>query len=354
MRLTVAVPTPLLALAPVGGHGKVWHRVLAELRRSVRIVPLRPGRRRVSNALVRRPQVVLASGHEALPDARAPLVVEVHEAGWITPELRSTIDPTFLAHIAQHTEQAVHAAADVITLSASARSDLISAYGLEPERVHAVYPGVDAVFAGRPDGGRALVASARGGRDLPYVLYASTLHPRKNLPLLRQAMAMLALEGLPHALVIAGGTAPDRADSAALERAATAELEGAPDRIVRFTAPTDTELAALMAGADAFCLPSLYEGFGLTALEAMACGAPVVVSNRGALPEVVGDAGLVVDPAPRPLTDALRTVLRDRSLAERLGRAGVERASAFTWERTAQGWLSVLLEAARAPYTRAG
>jgi glycosyltransferase involved in cell wall biosynthesis len=97
-----------------------------------------------------------------------------------------------------------------------------------------------------------------------------------------------------------------------------------------------------MAEADAFCLPSLYEGFGLTALEAMACGAPVVVSDRGALPEVVADTGLVVPPTADAVRAALRRLLVDRRLAEALGRTAAERARGFTWERTAQGWLSVL------------
>jgi glycosyltransferase involved in cell wall biosynthesis len=100
-----------------------------------------------------------------------------------------------------------------------------------------------------------------------------------------------------------------------------------------------------MAEADAFCLPSFFEGFGLPALEAMACGVPVVVSDRGALPEVVGEAGLVVAPEPAPIQDALRRVLSDRCLAQKLGAAGLRRASGFSWRRTAEGWLAALQRA---------
>ena len=103
-----------------------------------------------------------------------------------------------------------------------------------------------------------------------------------------------------------------------------------------------SDVAALMASADAFCLPSLFEGFGLPALEAMACGAPVVVSNRGALPEVVADGGLVVDPDPEAVSDAILRVVGDRDLANRLRAAGVARAAPFSWTRTAAGWLDVL------------
>jgi glycosyltransferase involved in cell wall biosynthesis len=101
-----------------------------------------------------------------------------------------------------------------------------------------------------------------------------------------------------------------------------------------------------MAGTDVFCLPSLFEGFGLPALESMACGAPVVVSDRGALPEVVDDAGLVVSPDPVAVSSAVRRVLTDEGLAERLRAAALARASQFSWRRTATGWLEVLKSAA--------
>jgi glycosyltransferase involved in cell wall biosynthesis len=334
-RLRVGVPEYLLQLRPAGGHGKVWYRVLTELRGGAEIVSLDAGRRALSRR--RRCDVVLTSGHDELPDTSAPLVVQVHEAGWFAPELRAVLDPGFLAHIAASTERAVQAATRVICPSQAARADLIASYGLDPAHVTAVAHGVDPAFTPRATGDVP---------DGPYVLYAASLHPRKNLPVLRDAVAALAAEGLPQRLVVAGGPATDRTDSSELERAAVAELAGAPGRVIRVSRPSDGQLAALMAGAAAFCLPSLYEGFGLTALEAMACGAPVVVSDRGALPEVVGDAGIVVAPAADAVRDGLRHVLTDPALAASLGRAGPARAQQFTWERTAAGWLAVLSEAA--------
>lgn len=350
-RLRIGVPESLFALAPVGGHGKVWRRVLAELRGSATVIAIdRDGRPRARAARAA-PSVVLASGHDDLPRVTVPLVVQVHEAGWFDPVLRTTLNPAFLERIAPYTERAVHAAARVIAPSAAARRDLIAAYGLEPERVFAVHHGVDSTFHPRAAGGRALVARHAGGRDTPYVLYAATLHPRKNLRALCEAFAELSRAGLPHVLAIAGHPAPDRPDSSELLRAAIAPLEGAADRVVLLGEPSDEQLAALMAGADAFCLPSLYEGFGLTALEAMACGTPVVVSDRGALPEVVGEAGVVVEPSAAAVRDGLRKVLVDRAAAKQLGAAGVRRARDFTWERAAEGWLAVLQEVATASYT---
>lgn len=336
--LRVGVPDHLLALPPSGGHGKVWQRVLAQLRDSASIVALGP--RRAPWRPRRRVDVVLASGHDDLPATRAPLVVQVHEAGWFDPGLRELLDPRFLAHIAPRTDHAVCAADRVIVPSLQARQDLIDDYSLNPDKVRAVHHGADPVF--RPD--------AAAGADLPaapYVLYAASLHPRKNLAAVREAMARLAAEGFAHRLVIAGGAAPDRPDSSPLELAAQAELRAAPGRVTRIREPSDVELAALMAGAAAFCLPSLYEGFGLTALEAMACGAPVIVSDRGALPEVVADAGIVTAPNATAVADALRRLLGDPQLAARLSAAGQRRAAAFTWARTADGWLAVLRDAAK-------
>ncbi len=295
--------------------------------------------------------MVLANGHDDLPATDAPLVVQVHEAGWFDPELRARINPEFLAHIESRTGLAVGAAAAVITPSQAARQGLIAGYGVPADRVHAIHHGVDPCFNSEADGsrGRAAVARALGAREAPYVLYAATLHPRKNLDALRAAFARIAAAGFPHVLAIAGQPAPDRPDSSELERAAAAEIPGAPRRAVRLGAPPDAQLAALMAGADAFCLPSLYEGFGLTALEAMACGAPVIVSDRGALPEVVGDGGIVVEPSPEAIATALARVLSDDGLASTLRRRAVERAREFTWARTASGWLAVLRAAAARP-----
>ncbi|HEX6388309.1 MAG TPA: glycosyltransferase, partial [Solirubrobacteraceae bacterium] len=106
--------------------------------------------------------------------------------------------------------------------------------------------------------------------------------------------------------------------------------------------PDDAELADLMRGAAAFCLPSLAEGYGLPALEALACGTPAIVSNRGALPEVVGDAALVVEPEVDAVTDALRRVLGDADVAARLRAKGPARARTLSWEGTADGWMAAI------------
>jgi glycosyltransferase involved in cell wall biosynthesis len=346
VKLRVGVPRELIEHDRGTGDERVWREVLARLGGLADVHPLgaRRGLRRM------RCDVVLASGHRDLPrDLDAPLVVQVHEAPWDDAAQRRLLAPEFVAPMRARGEAAVRAACRVLTAARSARREIAAAYGLTEERIDVVPHGVDPErFHPGIAGGRELVARARGGAPAPYVLFVSALHPRKNSGALREAMAGLARRGLPHVLVLAGVSALDRADPGELEAAATAELPGAPGRVVRIVKPADADVAALMAGASAFCLPSLGEGFGLTALEAMASGTPVVVSDRGALPEVVGEAGLCVAPEPAALEEALARVLTDPALAARLTAAGRERAAGLTWSRTAEGWLASLERAAAA------
>jgi glycosyltransferase involved in cell wall biosynthesis len=273
--------------------------------------------------------------------------VQVHEAVWHEPEIRSLIEDHFVEVVLEGlVRDAATAATRVITPSESARRQVIDHFELQPDRVHAVMHGVDAqVFRPARDGGAALIARSGGLAEAPYVLFASQIHPRKNLSVLRAAMAELAAEGLPHQLVIVGGEAQDRVDSQDLIAQAAADLPGTQGRVVYFQSVSEPDLAALMAGASAFCLPSLMEGFGLTALEAMSCGAPVVVSDRGSLPEVVGDAGVVVAPTVGAVRDALASVLTDAERAAALGAAARQRALQLTWAATGAGWFAVVRRA---------
>ena len=336
-RLRVGVQPSLGQLSPRSGHGRTWRSVLPELARLVDLEMAVDG--------ARVPDVWLADGHASVVPGPGPMVAQVHEACWFDPRLQDLFAPGFLATMAANTEPVVRAASDVITPSLSARAEVISSHGVAADRVHAVNHGVNhAVFNPRATGGPALVAGALG-RQLPYVLFAGSVHPRKNIPELRRAMEMLASRGAPHALVLVTAPAPDRPDSSALLDAATAELRGGAGRVVGFSDIDEAQLAALMAGAAAFCLPSLSEGFGLTAAEALATGVPVVVSDRGSLPEVVGDGGLCVPPTAEDIAAALERVFADETLRASLRQAGLARAAELTWGRTARGWLAVLEQA---------
>jgi glycosyltransferase involved in cell wall biosynthesis len=165
------------------------------------------------------------------------------------------------------------------------------------------------------------------------VLSLSTLEPRKNLSRLVLAFASIAANpALRDVRLVLAGALGWKTESL-LE---TMRAVGLPsDRIMLPGHVPDEDLRALLTGASVFAYPSLYEGFGLPALEAMQCGAPVVTSNTSSLPEVVGDAAICVDPTDEDaLAQAVTDVLVDSSLAAELRRRGLERAKAFTWRRT--------------------
>jgi glycosyltransferase involved in cell wall biosynthesis len=339
-RLAVAVPAEQFGIDARTGAGRVWSSVLPVLRRHARV-------RAAGRVRLRRPDVWLLPAQGRPVARREPVAAVIHGSAWLLdPAVLDLMPSTFAEPFVANAEATLERASVAIVPSEYTRRGLIEGFGMPDERVCVVPHGVDTdLFHPARRGGRTLVAKSLGG-DRPYVLFASIPSIRqKNLTALRVAMARLAERGLPHALVIAGGRAGGETPAELAE--IMAELPGFPDRVLWLGHVADAELAGLMAEADAFCLPSLYEAFGLTALEALACGAPAVVSNTGALPEVVGDAALLADPTPEALAAALERVLTDRELAERLRAAGPERAAAMSWDRTAAGWLEALEGAAR-------
>jgi glycosyltransferase involved in cell wall biosynthesis len=208
----------------------------------------------------------------------------------------------------------------VITVSDFSRRELIELAGLDPRKLVVIPGGVGQRFV--PDAGHDRVAR-KLGLSRPYVLTVATDDRRKNLPVLAQAAA--ALDRLGIDLAWAGDSRPYFAQATA---AAGVRPLGYID---------DADLPGLYGGALAFVLPSSYEGFGLTCLEAMACGVPVVAAERAALPETCGDAALLVDPDdPGAVADSVVLAATDPALRQQLSRAGVLRAAQFTWERAAR------------------
>ena len=328
-RLRIAVPEVVTHIPRRTGHGTVWAYALDGLRERARVEIVPEGR-----TAKRRPDAWLTDHRVPEAAAGVPLVVQLHEAPWVDdPAVADLLHPDFVAGLAADSRAAARAASRVVVPSQKAVGQIATLAEIERERFDVVPYGVDMrIF--NPE-----------QIDLgTYVLFVGTAHPRKNLGVLREAMTRLQTG---HDLVMVLAPPIDRDDAAAQQAAAVAPLrDGRAVQVVED--PGDAELAALMRGAAAFCLPSLAEGYGLPALEALACGTPVIVSDRGALPEVVGGAALVVEPTTEAVTAALTRVLTDGALAAELRQRGPARARELSWEATAEGWLAALERAVAA------
>jgi glycosyltransferase involved in cell wall biosynthesis len=251
-----------------------------------------------------------------------PGIVTIHDLSWeVYPEDQPPKTRWKARMIAP---RAARSAERVICVSNYTRDDLCERYRVEPEKVRVIgeAPGLPLGDAEPPRG--------------PYLLAAGDLRPRKNLVRLTQAFRALHEEGLPHRLVIAGVDFGEGGKIRAAAGSAPVELLGRVE---------DDELDALMRGADALVFPSLYEGFGLVVLEAMARGCPVVCSNATALPETGGDAVRYFDPLDvEEMATAIHAVVTDRTLHENLSHSGRARAASFTWDDAADRTAAVYRE----------
>jgi glycosyltransferase involved in cell wall biosynthesis len=230
--------------------------------------------------------------------------------------------------------RATHILAD----SEATKRDLTAVWQVPPAKISVLYSGVSGVFSRVEDGGR-ITAVRRKYRlgEAPFLLSVGTVQPRKNYQMLIRAFAPLAAE-FPHNLIIAGGKGWLYDDMMA-----EVERQGLNGR-VHFTGFVDDEdLPVLYSAADLFLFPSLYEGFGLPLLEAMACGVPVLASDASSLPEVGGGGTAVLLPPDEQSqwTTGIGRLLADGQKREALVAAGYEQIKKFTWRKTARQLLSL-------------
>lgn len=274
-----------------------------------------------------------ATEHLLLPLRRASSILTVHDLIFrLFPAYHLPLNRLFLGlAMPVFLRRASH----VMTVSQASRGDLLRLYGLPAGKVSVVPEGVAPRYRPVPDGPQRETVLRRYGVRRPYLLVVGVIEPRKNLPMLFRALRGLLAGGFSHQLVVAGSRG--WLDEPIVREAG----QMAPD--VRLTGYVDEEdLPALYSAADLLAYPSLYEGFGLPALEAMACGTPVVASRAGALPEVVGDAGVLLDPLDvEGWVEALASLLRDEERRRELSRLGRERAAGLTWERAARQTVQV-------------
>ena len=302
---------------PLGGvRGHLWEQA---------VLPRRLGGR------------LLWSPSNTGPLAVTRQVVTVHDTAaldhpeWLTPR--------FAAWYGWLLPRLVRRVRRVIVPSAFTRDRLGQVTALSPERIAVVPNGVDPRF--RPPAA-AEIAATRAALGIPssrYVLSLGSMEPRKNLAALVRAWATLHQRMADDVWLVIAGEPGKRQVFPGVEL-------GATPRVHLTGRVADAHLPGLYGGATLFASPALYEGFGLPPLEAMACGTPVVAARRGAVPGVLGDAALLVEPGAEAIAVGIERVLNDEALRDVLRRNGTERAAEYTWERTADLTRRVLREAA--------
>lgn len=264
---------------------------------------------------------------------RAPTVVTVHDLAFL--HFPGQLPRSRRAYLIAATRLSAARADRVIAVSERTASDLAAWLPRIQDRI-AVIPEAPSPAIERIAGSALDEFRARSGIERPYVLAVGTLEPRKNLPFLLRAFAAVS-DRFPHDLVLVG---PEGWMTGEFRQTLAGLKLGDRIRMTGFV--SDRELGGWYSGADLFVFPSTYEGFGLPTVEAMRCGAPLLLSDSSCFPEVAGDAAVLVSPTDaRAWSEALVTILSDRALNDRLRERSLARAARFTWERTATETLRV-------------
>lgn len=261
---------------------------------------------------------------------QVPTLLTVHDLSFL--HYPQTFTPALVNYLNRVVPRSIRRATHILADSEATKADLVELWQVAPEKVTVLYSGVDALF--RPVTRPRQIKPVRekyGLGDAPYLLSVSTIQPRKNYQTLIRAFRPVA-EQWPHNLVIAGG-------KGWLYEEVLAEVtrQGLADRVHFAGFVADEDLPALYSDASLFLFPSLYEGFGLPLLEAMACGVPVVTSKASSLPEVAGEAALQLPPEDEVAwSAAMHTLLGDGQQRAHLVAAGFLQARRFTWQKSAR------------------
>jgi glycosyltransferase involved in cell wall biosynthesis len=267
-----------------------------------------------------------------------PSVVVVHDITfkvhpeWFIKDRRFRFDQLFWREVKR--------AEGIITVSEHSKGDIVRILGVEPSRVTVIPEAADEYFRPVKDEDRLVEVRNRYGLSRGFLFTAGAIHTRRNLERLIQASAEASRRlDSELELLILGMPAPF---SPPVDIAGTARRCGMEDRIVQVDFVSDSDLLLLYNACGLFVYPSLYEGFGLPVIEAMACGTPVACSNVTSLPEVAGDAVVYFDPTKvEEIADAIVRIVSDGAFQEELREAGMARASSFSWRRAAQETLEV-------------
>ena len=254
-----------------------------------------------------------------------------HEANpqWTPPKIKNRLSRLykFAALKSDH----------IIAISENTKSDLVKYYGVQPEKITVIYPGKDEFFKEVKEVKEIEDVKDKYKIGREFILHVGALAEWRNVPRLIEAFGILKLvDRIPHKLVLVGREVWGLKINKIIKEA------GLTGDVINLDYVPIEDLRTLYNAADLLVFPSLYEGFGIPVLEAQACGTPVVASNAAALPEAVGDAGMLIDPYdPEAIADGIRTVLSDEELRQDLIKKGFEHARKFSWEKMARETLAV-------------
>lgn len=266
--------------------------------------------------------------------SRTPVIMTIHDViPFIHPAYRSSLGMRLYTGLVS---QAARNAVAVLTDSECSRRDIQRFLGIDRGRITVVPLAIDEHYRPEqdPEGDEAL--RSRFGLPGPVIFNVGGLDVRKNVDALIDAFARILPDIDPDTRLVIAGSAHSGNERLYPPLQPVIQRHGVADRVVLTGRISETEKLRLYNMADLYVFTSLYEGFGLSPLEAMACGTPVICSNRSSLPEVVGEGGILVDPVPEKLAGAMSRVLNDPYLQRRLGQQGLEQARKFTWEKTAE------------------
>lgn len=282
-----------------------------------------------------RPDIFFSPGHYAPRWLPMPLAISIMDLGYLKfPEQFTKKD---LYQLTAWTKQSIKTANLIFAISESTKNDIIKTYGIPEDKITVTYPGFDEErfnarvkesFDSTQDKRESERAREKYKIEGEYLLFLSTLKPNKNVEGLLEAFSQLT--GMnPVKLVIAGKKG--WLFETIFEKVKQFKLE---DKVIFTDYVNDEDVPGLMAGAKIFVLPSFWEGFGIPVVEAMACGVPVVVSDRGSLPEIVGKAGVIINPEnPESIAEGIKLAIKKSA---EFKKAGTERVKQFSWKNCAE------------------
>jgi len=266
----------------------------------------------------------------------AKSIIVVHDLAYFMPELNaySLIDTIYMKHMIK---SSLKRADGVISVSQNTKSDIIKLIGTDENKIKIVYEAADSKYKKTIDIIKLKEIKAKYKLCDKFIFYSGSLSPRKNMVRFLLAYDKIKAK-IPHKLVLTGGRSWN-------DRNVREIINQMGESVIKLGYVNDEDMPFVYNLADLFVYPSLYEGFGLPPLEAMACGCPVITSNTSSIPEVVGDAGVMVDPHDvDELAKAMYEVLTNYDLRESMVKKGLERARKFSWEKCARECLIVVKE----------